>query len=117
MPHVDEVAAERPVASPDLYCRIACDEKPLPILRAMLWEIDFVFKRLPLLLPLVAAIAFVPAFAQSPVPAQPWSQAQVQDFGESGKVLLDLDDNRFLVPDVEALPPKEQELFLRYVYW
>ena len=46
-----------------------------------------------------------------------WSQAQVQDFGESGKVLLDLDDNRFLVPDVEALPPKEQELFLRYVYW
>jgi ATP-binding cassette subfamily B protein len=46
-----------------------------------------------------------------------WSQAQVQDFGESGKVLLDLDDNRFLVPDVEALPPKEQDLFLRYVYW
>ena len=46
-----------------------------------------------------------------------WSQAQVQDFGESGKVLLDLDDNRFLVPDIEALPPKEQELFLRYVYW
>jgi ATP-binding cassette subfamily B protein len=46
-----------------------------------------------------------------------WSQAQVQDFGESGKVLLDLDDNRYLVPDVEALPPKEQDLFLRYVYW
>jgi hypothetical protein len=46
-----------------------------------------------------------------------WSQAQVQDFGETGKVLLDLDDNRFLVPDVEALPPKEQDLFLRYVYW
>ena len=45
----------------------------------MFWEIDFVFKRLPLLLPLVAAIAFVPAFAQSPVPAQPWSQAQVQE--------------------------------------
>lgn len=46
-----------------------------------------------------------------------WSQAQVQDFGERGKILLDLDDNRFLVPDVEALPPREQELFLRYVYW
>ena len=37
--------------------------------------------------------------------------------GESGKILLDLDDNRFLVPDIEALPAKEQELFLRYVYW
>jgi ATP-binding cassette subfamily B protein len=46
-----------------------------------------------------------------------WSQTQVQDFGESGKILLDLDDNRYLVPDVESLPPKEQELFLRYVYW
>jgi hypothetical protein len=46
-----------------------------------------------------------------------WSQTQVQDFGENGKVLIDLDDNRYLVPDVEALPPKEQELFLRYVYW
>jgi hypothetical protein len=46
-----------------------------------------------------------------------WSQTQVQDFGESGKVLLDLDDNRYLVPDVEALPKREQELFLRYVYW
>ena len=34
-----------------------------------------------------------------------WSQSQAQDFGESGKVLLDADDNRFLVPDVEALPP------------
>ena len=46
-----------------------------------------------------------------------WSQTQVQDFGETGKILLDLDDNRYLVPDVDALPPREHELFLRYVYW
>jgi len=46
-----------------------------------------------------------------------WSQSQVQDFGERGKILVDLDDNRFLVPDVATLPPREQELFLRYVYW
>jgi ABC-type multidrug transport system ATPase subunit len=46
-----------------------------------------------------------------------WSQSQVQDFGDRGKVLLDLDDNRFLVPDVEALPPRERDLFQRYVYW
>lgn len=46
-----------------------------------------------------------------------WSQSQVQDFGERGKMLLDLDDNRFLVPDVQALAPKERELFQRYVYW
>ncbi len=46
-----------------------------------------------------------------------WSQSHVQDFGERGKVLLDLDDNRFLVPDVEVLPPRERDLFQRYVYW
>jgi hypothetical protein len=46
-----------------------------------------------------------------------WSQSQVQDFGERGKVLLDVDDNRFLVPDVEALPPRERDLFQRFVYW
>ena len=46
-----------------------------------------------------------------------WTQSQVQDFGERGKILLDLDDNRFLVPDVEAMPEREQEAFLRYVYW
>jgi ATP-binding cassette subfamily B protein len=46
-----------------------------------------------------------------------WAQSQVQDFGERGKVLLDLDDNRFLVPDVQTLPPRERELFLRYIYW
>ena len=46
-----------------------------------------------------------------------WSQNQVQDFGERGKVLLDLDDNRYLVPDVQALAPRERELFQRFVYW
>jgi hypothetical protein len=46
-----------------------------------------------------------------------WSQSQVHDFGPRGKVLIDLDDNRFLVPDVDDLPPKERELFQRYVYW
>lgn len=46
-----------------------------------------------------------------------WSQSQVHDFGPRGKVLIDLDDNRFLVPDVETLPTKERELFQRYVYW
>jgi ATP-binding cassette subfamily B protein len=46
-----------------------------------------------------------------------WSQAQVQDFGDRGKVLVDVDDNRFLVPDVTALAPTERDLFQRYVYW
>jgi hypothetical protein len=46
-----------------------------------------------------------------------WAQSQVQDFGDRGKVLQDLDDNRYLVPDVSALPPSERDLFQRFVYW
>jgi len=49
--------------------------------------------------------------------AMRWSQSQVQDFGDRGKVLVDVDDNRFLVPDVTALLPRERDLFQRYVYW
>ena len=46
-----------------------------------------------------------------------WSQSAVQDFGPRGKLLLDVDDNRWLVPDVEALPRRQQLLFRRFVYW
>ncbi|HYE62209.1 MAG TPA: DUF1854 domain-containing protein [Phycisphaerales bacterium] len=42
---------------------------------------------------------------------------RAQDFGARGKMLLDTDDNRYFVPDVDALPVKEARLFRRYVYW
>ena len=40
-----------------------------------------------------------------------------QDYGENGRMLLDVDENRYLVPDVTALPPRERQLFERYIYW
>jgi ATP-binding cassette subfamily B protein len=46
-----------------------------------------------------------------------WTQSQVQDFGARGKVLSDLEDNRFLVSDVEELPPRQRDLLQRYIYW
>jgi ATP-binding cassette subfamily B protein len=46
-----------------------------------------------------------------------WTQSQAQDFGERGKVLVDTEDNRLLVPDVDALPQRQRELLERYVYW
>ncbi len=46
-----------------------------------------------------------------------WTQSQVQDFGARGKVLLDVEDNRFLVSDVDELPQRERDVFQRYVYW
>ncbi len=46
-----------------------------------------------------------------------WTQSQAQDFGERGKVLLDTEDNRFLIPDTDDLPKRQRELLQRYVYW
>ena len=46
-----------------------------------------------------------------------WNQSYAQDFGPRGKVLLDLEDNRFVVSDVDHLPRWERDLLQRYVYW
>jgi ATP-binding cassette subfamily B protein len=45
------------------------------------------------------------------------SHSQAQEYGENGKLLLDVDDNRYLIPDVDALPRRQYLLFQRYVYW
>jgi ATP-binding cassette subfamily B protein len=45
------------------------------------------------------------------------SHTNVQDYAAEGKLLIDVDDNRFLVRDVDALPRKQQALFRRHVYW
>ena len=46
-----------------------------------------------------------------------WTQGQAQESGERGKVLLDTEDNRFLIPDTDELPQSQRELLQRYVYW
>ncbi|MBX7168731.1 MAG: DUF1854 domain-containing protein [Pirellulales bacterium] len=46
-----------------------------------------------------------------------WTQSQALDFGPSGKLLLDVDDNRFVIPDVQRLARRQRELLERYVYW
>lgn len=46
-----------------------------------------------------------------------WQHDRAHDYGRGGKVLLDVDENRYLIPDVGALSPKERDEFLRYVYW
>jgi ATP-binding cassette subfamily B protein len=45
------------------------------------------------------------------------SHSQAHDYGRAGKILIDVDDNRYLVEDVAALPRRQQALFLRYIYW
>jgi ATP-binding cassette subfamily B protein len=46
-----------------------------------------------------------------------WQADRAQDYGTHGKMLLDTDENRYLVPDVRHLPERDRALFQRYVYW
>jgi hypothetical protein len=47
----------------------------------------------------------------------PWRYDRAEDYGASGKVLLDANDNRFIIPDVSGLPPAERQRFTNYIYW
>ena len=47
----------------------------------------------------------------------PWRQDRAEDYGLTGKVLLDSVGNRHVVRDVAALPEKDRALFQKFVYW
>jgi ATP-binding cassette subfamily B protein len=46
-----------------------------------------------------------------------WAQSQAVDFGAEGKLLIDTEDNRWVLPQVAGLPKADRETFERYVYW
>jgi hypothetical protein len=46
-----------------------------------------------------------------------WTQSQALDFGADGKLLIDTEDNRWVVPRLADLPKADRERFERYVYW
>lgn len=46
-----------------------------------------------------------------------WRHDRTEEFGASGKVLLDSLDNRYIIPDVEKLPSADRRTFLGYIYW
>ncbi len=46
-----------------------------------------------------------------------WTQSQAVDFGVDGKMLIDTEENRWVVPRVSDLPRPDEERFLQYVYW
>ncbi|MEO8270322.1 MAG: DUF1854 domain-containing protein [Aureliella sp.] len=46
-----------------------------------------------------------------------WTQSQAIDFGDDGKMLIDTEENRYLVRDVARLPKAQGEKFMQYVYW
>jgi hypothetical protein len=46
-----------------------------------------------------------------------WKQDRAVDYGKRGKVLIDVYDNRYLIPDVDRLSPSERADFTRIIYW
>ncbi len=46
-----------------------------------------------------------------------WAQDRAVDYGLTGKVLIDVDDNRYLIPDLEKLSTRERVDFQRFIYW
>jgi hypothetical protein len=46
-----------------------------------------------------------------------WQSEKAQDYGLAGKMLLDTEDNRYLIPDVSKLPGSDRQLFMKYIYW
>jgi len=47
----------------------------------------------------------------------PWRGDSTEDYGEKGKVLLESLGNRYIIPDVSALPVADQRRFTEFIYW
>jgi len=46
-----------------------------------------------------------------------WQGDKAHNYGRAGKMIIDTDENRYLVPDVDKLSESERRLFLRHIYW
>jgi ATP-binding cassette subfamily B protein len=46
-----------------------------------------------------------------------YSSQSAHAYGDTGKILIDVEDNRYLIPDTAALPERDRALFERYIYW
>ncbi|NLF40675.1 DUF1854 domain-containing protein [bacterium] len=46
-----------------------------------------------------------------------WQGERAQDYGAAGKMLIDTEENRYLIPNVQELPEEERALFIRFIYW
>lgn len=46
-----------------------------------------------------------------------WEYDRARDYGPKGKALLDVNENRYIIPDVSALPPADHRRFTRFIYW
>ncbi|MBY0587080.1 DUF1854 domain-containing protein [bacterium] len=49
--------------------------------------------------------------------AMRWSPGHAVDFGKNGKLILDVEDNRFVIEDLDLLPREQLDLLRRHIYW
>ena len=47
----------------------------------------------------------------------PWRHDRAEEYDEHGKVLLDALDNRYIIPNVHALPEGDRKELIRFIYW
>ncbi len=47
----------------------------------------------------------------------PWRGDRAEDYGEHGKLILDSFDNRYVIPDLAALPAADRARLTSYIYW
>ncbi len=46
-----------------------------------------------------------------------WQGDKAHDYGAGGKMLIDTEENRYLIPDVATLPDRDRRVFQRFIYW
>lgn len=46
-----------------------------------------------------------------------WEYNRVQEYSEFGRIIIDTDDNRYIITDLRKLSPEEYKNFTRYIYW
>lgn len=46
-----------------------------------------------------------------------WSYNSAEEYGETGKVLIDVYENRLIIPDVNSLPAADRREFQSFIYW
>ena len=46
-----------------------------------------------------------------------WTQSQAVDYGVDGKLLVDTEENQWVIRRVADLPRPDRERFLQYIYW
>jgi hypothetical protein len=46
-----------------------------------------------------------------------WERSKAIDIGRKGKLLIDIFEDRYIIPDVQELTPIERNMFTKFIYW